>query len=65
MEWDLWLMFLHKGGVAKDSPLSPSGLYGGEILYLKNHICHESDKWGKSGMVYWNINTLEKLANYD
>ena len=63
-DWPVWLLFLHRGGQAKDSPKSPSGLYGGELGYLSRNICHESNRYGNSGMVYWKLETLKKLANY-
>ena len=57
----LWLMFLHDGGTAKDSPESPAGLFTGEISDLNKNINHCSDRWGSSGMVYWAIETLRKI----
>jgi hypothetical protein len=71
--WDLWLLFLHApGGLAKDNPpgmVPPSGLFGGEILRLAERIDHESDRWGKGGMVYWRCSDLtvngKPLATYD
>jgi hypothetical protein len=49
----VWLLFLHRGGQAKDSPPSPSGLFGAEIMELRQRPSHRSDKWGLSGMIYW------------
>ncbi|MFH1010161.1 MAG: hypothetical protein V1784_02865 [bacterium] len=49
----VWLLFLHEGGQAKDSPPSPSGLYGNDLMILANNESHRSEKWGKHGMVYW------------
>lgn len=64
--WPVWLLFLHEGGHAKDSPeTSPAGLFGNELLYLSRNVNHKSDKWGRSGMVYWARQTLKKLANLD
>lgn len=61
--WRVWLLFLHEGGQAKDSPAgSPDGLYGEEIWKLAHTINHASDRWGKSGMVYWSVKALKKLA---
>lgn len=54
----LYLMFLHKGGQAKDSPPSPAGLFSAEILHLSENINHTDYRWGRSGMVYWAIETL-------
>lgn len=64
--WQVVLMFLHEGGQAKDSPAhSPSGLYARRIRYLSRHIDHESDKYGPTGMVYWCIDDLKKLASLE
>jgi len=49
----IWLLFLHRGGQAKDSSPSPAGLFGNNLLILKNNISHESDLYGPSGMIYW------------
>lgn len=64
--WPVWLMFLHRGGQAKDSPAdSPAGLFGNTLEHLREHENHRSPNWGKYGMVYWNIGSLKKLANID
>ena len=63
-EWPVWLMFLHRGGQAKDSPPSNSGLYCGELGYLGEHENHRHDNWGKTGMVYWAESTFKKLSDY-
>jgi hypothetical protein len=64
----IWLLFLHRGGEAKDSPPSPSGLYGNEILILRDKISHEDKRWGHDGMVYWTRledgGALKYLAQY-
>jgi len=60
----VWLFFLHRGGIAKDSPPSPSGLYARSLEFLSIHENHRSDLYGKNGMVYWNIDDLIKLDNY-
>lgn len=63
--WRVWLFFLHLGGQAKDSPAeSPTGLYGGDLQWLKTHENHRGN-WGNSGMVYWNIDSLHKLATLE
>lgn len=49
---------------AKDSPPSPSGLYGGDLSKLIACEHHRHSNWGKSGMVYWEIGSLTKLAEY-
>lgn len=58
-----WLLFNHTGGTAKDSPPSPSGLYGNEIRKLKDCIDHEHDNWGRHGMVYWAIDSLVRFCD--
>jgi hypothetical protein len=66
MPWEVWLLFLHLGGQAKNSPPnSPSGLFGHELRYLSQREHHRSDRWGKSGMVYWAADTLNKLATLE
>lgn len=60
----VWILFLHKGGSAKDSAQSPSGLFGDSLDRLVKKESHRSVKWGKSGMVYWNKDNLLKLSNY-
>lgn len=66
--WPVWIFFLHRpGGVAKDTPPErepPTGLYGNELSILETKIDHKSDKWGSSGMVYWNIDALRKIHSY-
>jgi hypothetical protein len=70
---DVWLMFLHRDentwseDVAKYGapPKCPTGLYGNSlsILRLEEKQSHISLKWGPSGMVYWEPDTvLRKLA---
>jgi len=64
--WPVWLLFLHDGGQAKDSPPdSPAGLFGNSLAVLRKHENHQSDNWGKTGMVYWAIDSLIKLATLD
>lgn len=61
--WPVWLLFLHRGGQAKDSPPeSPAGLYGNALSYLRKHESHRHQGWGKTGMVYWGIAHLRPLA---
>ena len=53
----LWILFLQNGEAVKDAPPdkpnSPRGLFGNEILTLKEKESHRHDGWGKGGMVYW------------
>lgn len=62
----VWLLFLHRGGQAKDSPAdSPAGLFGNRLAFLCTHVNHTHDHWGTSGMVYWAIDSLRRLATLD
>lgn len=61
----VWLLFLHRGGTAKDSPPSPAGLFGGALSDLRYCESHRSDKHGSSGMVYWKIESLKRLATIE
>lgn len=62
---DVWLLFLHKGGQAKDSPKeSPAGLFGNRLNHLRKHESHRSD-FGNSGMVYWAIHKLILIASME
>lgn len=64
--WPVWLMFLHQGGQAKDSPPdSPSGLFGNTLDYLKDNVNHTHANWGPSGMVYWAVGNLRQLATLE
>jgi len=69
MYWPVWLLFLHgPGQVAKDNPegmVPPTGLFGQDISELKNRVDHESDKWGRTGMVYWNVDSLIRVATWN
>ena len=47
--WDVWLLFLHRGGQAKDSPPdSPAGLFGNTLEYLHRHENHRHENGGKA-----------------
>jgi len=64
--WPVWLLFLHDGGQAKDSPAnSPSGLFGHTLAHLRQHENHRSSRWGTSGMVYWAYQTLRLVATLE
>lgn len=64
----IWLLFLHKPGqsLAGDplGRISPCGLFGEEIGVLCDCVDHESDKHGPTGMVYWRLESLQKLGEY-
>ena len=65
----VWLLFLHRGGQAKDSPPSPPGLFGAEIQDLRANPSHEWPARGRSGMIYWTRKEdggpLRLLASYE
>lgn len=63
--WPVWLLFLHEGGQAKDSPPSPDGLFGNPLSLLRECESHRHENWGKTGMVYWAIDSLRKVATLD
>lgn len=64
IDWPLFILFLQKGGQAKDSKISEAGLFGGEIKDLmenENHRCGPKPHC-RSGMVFW---AQDKLTKYD
>lgn len=64
----VYLFFLQLPGRAKDTPdgmTCPTGLYGGKLGYLQANEDHRSDRWGRSGMVYWREDVLKKFAELD
>lgn len=64
--WAVWLLFLHRGGQAKDSPAnSPSGLFGNALKILRKCENHRHGNWGSGGMVYWAIGSLRLLATLE
>lgn len=64
--WPVWLLFLHDGGQAKDSPpASPAGLFGNKLAVLRECENHRHDNWGRSGMVYWAVESLRLLATLE
>lgn len=60
----VWIMFLHRGGKAKDSEQSQSGLFSNSLNFLMQNENHRHNNWGKNGMVYWSINALIKISDY-
>ena len=60
--WPVVVLFLHEGGVAKDSPPSPAGLYARKLSYL---VEHELERWAPNGMVYWRKADLLLIADRD
>lgn len=63
--WRVWLMFLHRGGTAKDSPPSHAGLFAADLRFLRENENHRSMNWGRSGMVYWAEDKLDKICELD
>lgn len=68
----VWLMFLHTSGTPDARDLAqgcpsecPTGLYAGELLFLSRRENHRSDKWGRSGMVYWAEQTLVRVSTVE
>lgn len=62
--WPVWLLFLHSRDDSPDG-FCPTGLFGGEITYLKaniDHVYQGVNNYGKGGMVYWRYQTLKQLA---
>lgn len=66
----VWLLFYHpsdnpdKRDLAHGCPSQcPTGLFGNDIALLAKSENHRSDKWGRSGMVYWSADNLRKIAN--
>ena len=67
-QWQVFLLFLHKDGIAKDTPggmISPTGLFGGELIFLSSNENHRHTNHGRTGMVYWNVDTLMKYSDLD
>lgn len=61
--WPVWLLFLHRGGQAKDSPPnSPAGLFGNKLSILRKNEHHRHENWGSGGMVYWAVDALKLMA---
>lgn len=64
--WPVWLLFLHRGGQAKDSPPdSPAGLFGNKLEILRECESHRHMNWGRYGMVYWALASLHLIAPLD
>lgn len=64
--WPVWLLFLHRDGRAKDTPpgkVSPTGLFGHTLAYLRKNKNHQHKNGGKAGMVYWAKEQLKPLAD--
>jgi len=66
----VWLMFWHPNAqpdrrdVEYNCPQScPVGLFGNDLSILTSCENHRSDKWGRSGMVYWAHKNLRLIAS--
>lgn len=68
--WEVWLMFLHtqsdtwRTDVEKRGApeVCPTGLFANKLSVLRKSISHTDSRHGKTGMVYWRIDTLIKMA---
>lgn len=59
----VWLLFYHtQSETSEGDGRSPVGLYGNDIIRLAETENHRSSLWGKSGMVYWAVESLILLA---
>lgn len=65
----VWLLFFHPKSQpdVRDlqhgcPPQCPTGLFGNDIEALTQKENHRSDKWGKTGMVYWSVENLKFIA---
>lgn len=65
----VWLMFWHPKSTPNPRdvdhgcpPECPTGLFGNEIGILTQRENHRSDRWGRSGMVYWAVQSLRLIA---
>lgn len=67
--WPVWVLFYHPDPTPWQSDLDngcprqcPTGLFGNSIKQLQKCESHRSDRWGRSGMVYWAHHDLKRLA---
>ncbi len=64
--WPTILIFLQRGGVAVGGKNdTPSGLYMQTLEKLSQCENHRHENWGKGGMVYWAIDSLERKATIE
>lgn len=66
----VWLLFFHPNSKPSDNDIlhgcpdaCPTGLFGNDLSVLVNCESHRSDRYGKSGMVYWAHDVLRCLAS--
>jgi hypothetical protein len=63
------LLFWHPCGNPSPADLNhgcpaacPTGLFSGQLNILRTRYSHISNKWGNSGMIYWDVSALHKIA---
>lgn len=68
----VWLLFFHPKASPSNDDLSfgcpeecPTGLFGNDLEILGGCENHRSDRYGKSGMVYWAHESLKRIAAAD
>jgi hypothetical protein len=70
----LWILFYHDCPFPliedlkrwRDCPAAcPTGLFAGEIERLRLCESHRSDRHGTSGMVYWAVHSLQRIATVE
>lgn len=66
----VWLLFFHRESTPDERDLQqgspsrcPVGVFGGDLKQLAWNTDHGSIAWGRTGMVYWNISDLQRLAS--
>lgn len=69
LKWPVWVLFLHRTAAVQDNApdwvVPPaSGLYGSTVNRMRVTLDHPSDRYGTSGMVYWNSKDLRLLSPY-
>ncbi len=73
LPWNIWLLFLHEQTEdgKHDFDLNshpwpcPTGLFAGDIRYLRQNESHRDHRWGNHGMVYWRHDTLKRIATLE
>ncbi len=67
--WPVWLLFVHESAWPSESDRQhgcpaqcPTGVFGRRLATLVGHEHHRSEKWGRTGMVYWSEKALTLLA---
>jgi len=61
----IYLIFNHRGGTAKDSEKSDSGLFAQDLRYLRNNENHRCGPKPhcKNGMVFWSKDNLKRIGD--